>query len=51
MRQRYSGCKIQLVETSREATYSYVVRRTRGKAAPAAKRKKAAKRKGAKKKR
>lgn len=45
VRQRHSGCKIKLVETSREATYSYVVRRTRGKASPPPKKKKAAKKK------
>jgi len=29
VRQQYSGCKIEIVETSRDATYGYVVRRTR----------------------
>jgi hypothetical protein len=32
VRQAYSGCKLVSVETSREATYSYVVRRTRDQA-------------------
>ena len=46
VRQRYSGCKLKLVESSREATYSYVVRKTEARAKP----KKAAKKKAAKKK-
>jgi GTP-binding protein EngB required for normal cell division len=31
VKHRFSGCKLQMVETSREATYSYVVRKAASK--------------------